>query len=178
MSVASDLAARKAAEARVEAELKNPTPGITGPSVSGVPSAEEQLAAARRTEARTVPGAVPRTPRQLMLDASAVQEKHPDKHLRWVNIKDPQKAESRQMDGYTRLTSEEGGKQLGSELVLMGAPRELVEARIADERKLNRERLEAPKRMMQEAAEGIARELRDNHGINVDPSRIFVNEQQ
>lgn len=177
MSAASDLAARKAAERRVEAEIRNPTPGITGVA-SDTPSASEQLAAARRVEAKTVPGATPRAPRQQMLDsAKAVQDRHPDKRVRWVNMRDPQKVESRQMDGYQRLTSEEGGKQLGNELVLMAAPRELVEAREANERQINRDRLEAPKRMMQEAAEGIARELRDRHGINVDPSRLFVNEQ-
>lgn len=175
MSQASDLAARKAAEKRVEAELKNPTPGISAPSEGA--TASEQLAALDRLERRTVSGAPIRAPRQQILDASKVQEAHPDKHVRWVGIKDPQKAESRQLDGYRRLTSEEGGRQIGSELVLMAAPKELVQARVDAERQLNRERLEAPKRMMQEAAEGIARELRDNHGITVDPTRIFVNEQ-
>src|SRR5690348_7224420 len=111
MSAASDLAAKKAAEKRVESELKGPTPGITGHSA---PSAEDQLKALERLERTTVPGAPIRTPRQLMLDASKVQEAHPDQHVRWVNIKDPQKAESRQMDGYRRLTSEEGGRQIGS----------------------------------------------------------------
>jgi len=176
MSAVSDLAAKKAAEKRVEAELKEPTPGISAPPEGGITTAQA-LENARKLEAQTYGGAPSRAPRQQMLDASKVQEAHPDKHVRWVGIRDPQKAESRQLDGYQRLTSEEGGKQIGNELVLMAAPKELVEERIAGERRLNRERLEAPKRMMQEAAEGIAKELRDRHGINVDSSRIFVNEQ-
>jgi len=176
MSTASDLAAKKAAEKRVEAELKDPTPGVSVPAEGGI-TAKQALENAKRLEAQMYSGAPSRAPRQQMLDASAVQERHPDKHVRWVGIRDPQKAESRQLDGYERLTSEEGGKQIGNELVLMAAPRELVEARIQSERRLNRERLEAPKRMMQEAAEGIARELRDRHGITVDADRIFVNEQ-
>lgn len=174
MSQASDLAARKAAEKRVEAELKNPTPGISAPIGA---STVEQMAALEALERRTVSGAPSRAPRQQMLDASAVQARHPDKHVRWVGIRDPQKAESRQMDGYTRLTSEEGGKQIGNELVLMSAPIEVVEQRRAEERQLNASRLEAPRRMMEEAAEGVAKALRDNHGMKVDPKRILVNEQ-
>jgi hypothetical protein len=177
MSVASDLAVRKAAEKRVEAELKDPTPGISAPAESAV-TAGEQLAALDRFERKTVPGAPIRAPRQQLLDASAVQKEHPGEHVRWVNIRDPQKAESRQMEGYKRLTSEEGGRQIGSELALMAAPVEIVQARVDAERQLNREKLEAPKRMMEEAAEGIAKDLRDNHGMNIDPRRLFVNESQ
>lgn len=140
-------------------------------------SAAEALKNAEALERKMVPGAYSRTPKQAMLDrAEAVQEKHPDLRLRWVNVRDPQKAESRREDGYRRLTSEEGGMNIGDELVLMGAPRERVEAREAAQRQLNEERLVAHVGEMERAVEGVAKALRDNHGIKVNPRQLLVNE--
>lgn len=140
-------------------------------------SAKDALKAADALERKLVPGAYSRSPKQSMLDAAgASQEKHPDLRLRWVNVRDPQKAESRKAEGYRRLTSDEGGMNIGDELVLMGAPREVVEARIAAQHKLNDERLVAHVREMEHAVEGVAKALRDNHGITVNPKHLLVNE--
>lgn len=129
-----------------------------------------------RTEAQSVPGALDRTPKEAMLDASDVEAKHPDSKIRWVNIKDPQKAASRQQEGYRRLTSEEGGKQIGDDLVLMGVPRERYNARVNAIQKLNDERMVAHNRTMQEAAEGVARALRDQHGISISANQLLTTE--
>lgn len=156
-------------EGKIENEIKHP------PERQGI-SAEEALKNAAALEAKLVPGAPTRTPRAKMLEAPEAVEKNPDLGLRWGNIRDPQKMETHQMDGYRRLTSEEGGKQIGNELVLLGIPKPLAEARIAEQKALNAERLTAHVRTMENAAEGVAKELRDRHGINVDPRRLFVNE--
>lgn len=157
-----DLKAKQAAE----------TPKAVGTSPA------EALANAERLERTMIPGALSRTPKQHMLDSAAsVQEKHPDLRLRWVNIRDPQKAASRVNEGYRRLSSEEGGRQIGDELALMGAPRELVEAKEHEIRQLNEERLVAHRREMENAVEGVARQLRDRHGIKVDSRRLMVDDE-
>jgi hypothetical protein len=141
-------------------------------------SAAEALQNANALEARMIPGAPTRTPKQAMLDrAEPVQAKHPDLRLRWVNVRDPQKADSRMQEGYRRLTSEEGGMHIGDELVLMGAPRQLVEAREAQQRQLNDERLVAHRHEMERAVEGVSKALRDNHGIRVNPKQLLINEE-
>lgn len=135
------------------------------------------LKALKVQEGRSIPGVYTREPKQAMLDVpKEVIDRHPDKHLRWVNIKDPQKAESRQMDGYVRLTPEEGGRQLGSELALFAAPKASVEARKAFQEKRNRELLTAHVGEMEQAAQSLARELRDQHGFDVNEKDILVKE--
>lgn len=136
----------------------------------------EDLKALREKENRTIPGLQIRTPRQRLLDAREVQAKHPDKHIRWVNIKDPEKAEARKESGYTRLTSEEGGKQLGDQMALFSIPKEQadqVRKDIADE---NQARLDAHKAAMRRAAEEGSRALRDKAGLNVSADRLLIDE--
>jgi hypothetical protein len=162
-------ALRREHEKAVENQIKHPQPK------EGI-STEQALKNAAELEAKLIPGAPTRTPRAKMLEAPEAVALNPDKGLRWGNIRDPQKMETHQMDGYKRLTSEEGGKQLGNELVLIGIPKQLAEARIAEQKAINAERLTAHVRTMESAAEGIARELRDKHGLNIDPKRLFVNE--
>jgi hypothetical protein len=138
---------------------------------------KEMRAALAREEAKTGnSGAIPRTPKQLMLDARDVEAKNPDKYVRWVNVRDPQKAQGRIMDGYEVMTEEAGGRSLGGSLKLMAIPRERHLERIAANKAAHKLRLQAHKTEMQQLAEGIARELRDKHGINVDAERILVSE--
>lgn len=127
-------------------------------------------------EARTVPGAPTLTPKQQMLDASDVEKRHPDKVIRWVNIRDPQKAESRRVEGYVRLSEAEGGRSLGNDLALMAIPRAAHEAKVQAIRKLNDERLNAHRREMESVAESVAKQMRDRYGVSIDASRILVDE--
>lgn len=127
-----------------------------------------------RIEAKEIFGAPSRLPKEMMLDASDAQEKHPDLHLRFVNIKDPNKAAGRLAEGYRRLSDEEGGRHLGDELALFGISREVVERKREIQRQRNEMLLTQYKHEMEGAVEAVARELRDRHGVNVDTDRLFI----
>jgi len=122
-------------------------------------------------------GAIPLAPKQQMLDASAVEAKHPDLKLRWVNIKDPQRAAVQMMKGYRRLTAEEGGRAMGDELALFGISREKFDQMVAHNRRTHAARLTAHRTEMENIAEAVARQLRDQHGIKVSAERLLVNEE-
>ena len=145
--------------------------------MSNNPVVAEILKRAQRVEDKTVPGAPLRGTKQQLLDASDVAEKYKDDlHVRWVNTRDPQKATGRQLDGYVKLTKEEGGRSLGDETALFAQPiaryRENVEA--ID--KLNKDRMKSHTREMEETVQAVVRELRDKHGLHIDERRLFVNE--
>ena len=129
-----------------------------------------------RQEEVTTPGANVLTPKQEMLNASDVQAKHPDKRVRWVSMRDAQKIESRKMEGYKIIPSEEGGRRLGDDLVLMELPREVYEAKVKQTEKLNEQRLRQHRDEMERVVEGVVKQLRDRHGIQVDTKRILVEE--
>lgn len=135
-----------------------------------------ELQALRRQEEQEVPGLRIRTPRQRILDAREVQAKHPDLHIRWVNIKDPEKAESRKEDGYRRLTSDEGGRQIGDQAALFAIPKEQAVQRRQDIRDENLARLDAHKAAMRRAAEEGSKQLRDQAGLNVSAERLLIDE--
>ncbi len=153
-----DLKARQAAAAGSE-------PGVT----------KEKLDQIERT---TVPGLAIRTPRARVLDAREVQKKHPDKHIRWVNIKDPEKAEARKEDGYQRLTSEEGGRQIGDQAALFAIPKAQADAKNAAIKAEGVARLDAHKAAMHRAAEEGAKVLRDKAGLNVSAERLLISDSE
>lgn len=130
-----------------------------------------------RVEATTIPGAPSRTPKGQMLDATDTQAKvGPTKHVRWLNLKDPGKIASRQMDGYVRVPESEGGKQLGDEMATFAIPIEKYDARVSAQKDENKRRLVSHKTDMERLAENTARVLKDQHGISVDPRRLFSDE--
>lgn len=159
MGMAELLAAREAV-AKLEAEQ-----GIT----------KEQL---ENIERKEVPGLAIRTPRARVLDAREVQAKHPDLHIRWVNIKDAEKAEARREEGYRRLSSEEGGRQTGDQSALFGIPKAKADQKIRDNKAENIARLDAHKGAMMRAAEEGAKMLRDQAGLNVSAERLLINDQE
>jgi hypothetical protein len=134
------------------------------------------LQALRRTEEKEVPGLMVRTPRARLLDASEVQKKHPDLHLRFVNILDPEKVEARREAGWKRLTPDEGGKQIGNSLALFGIPRDVAQAQASEYRRQDRIKLDAHRRTMQQAVQEGAKELRDKSGISVDEKTVLIDE--
>lgn len=133
----------------------------------------KKLETQERTEGGS--GAVPNTPKRMLLDASELQKKNPDKHYRWVNIGTSDKAQSRQVQGYEKVSASEGGRQVGN-LALFAVPRQQFEQRVAAIEKLGRDRLNAHKADVEQMADSIARELRDRHGIQVDAERIIIRE--
>lgn len=118
-------------------------------------------------------GAIPRMPKQMMLDASDVAAKKPDKHLRWVSLKDDNKVPMRKLEGYSVVPEKEGGRTIGNEYVLMEVPREIMEERVARQRAEHERRLNQHNAEWQQQAESIARELRDRHGIRVSPEHLI-----
>lgn len=140
------------------------------------PGAIEVLKKLGRAEDKTVPGARVLTPRQQMLDASAVAERHPDKRLRWVNLRNPEKVRARLLEGYEKLPENEGGRSLGDECALFALSREVYEDKVASIDAENARRLSLHRDEMQAAVAAVAKELRDKHGIRVDEKRLFVDE--
>lgn len=131
----------------------------------------------KRREATEITGAPVRMPKQQLLDASDTQEKvGPEKHVRWLNMKDPNKVSSRQMEGYVRVPESEGGKALGDEMATFAIPTVKRDARVAAEKEENKRRLMSHKTDMERLAESTAKVLRDKHGITVDPRRLFSDE--
>lgn len=118
-------------------------------------------------------GAIPRMPKQMMLDASDVAAKRPDKHLRWVSLKDENKVPMRKLEGYSVVPEKDGGRAIGSEYVLMEVPREVVEERVARQKAEHERRLNQHNAEWQQQAEAVARELRDKHGIRVSPEQLI-----
>lgn len=121
-------------------------------------------------------GAVPRDPKQLLLDATAVQDRpeNKDRHIRWINVGNSEKAEVRKHDGYQILSEKDGGRRVGN-LALAYLPRKEYERRVAVVKRANKDRLEAHNREMEEQAEAVARLLRDK-GLEVDAGDILVKE--
>lgn len=128
-------------------------------------------------EAQSLSGAPELTPKEIMLDLSDLKAKHPDKHFRWVNIKAPGVAERRRLDGYLRLPESEGGRELGGEVAVFVTTERLHEHRVAQIEKLTKDRLSAHRAEVEQAAEAVARELRDKHGLRVDVGRLLVDEE-
>ena len=129
-----------------------------------------------QVEKTTIPGAASLTPKQQLLDASDVQDMHPDKRLRWVNVGSQDKAQSRIAEGYRLLDKDQGGRSLGDKLALMHIPRKVYEEKVARIAHETERRREAHKGEVQRAVEGVARELRDRHNINLDVDRLLVDE--
>lgn len=117
-------------------------------------------------------GAAPAATATMMLDMTEAERLHPEKKIRWVSLRNEQKAQMRQASGYVRLSAEEGGRQVGN-LVLMALPRAEYERRIAEIKKINQDRLTIHNKEAEGIAEGLARELRDKHHIDVSAEQIY-----
>lgn len=149
-------------------EAQAPATPSRAEAIARVKALKEEL---KREEAKTGPsGAMPNAPTGQILDASGASAANPDKRFRWVSAN---KAMRRQVEGYVRVPEVEGGKQVGN-LILMALPREVYDARVAAVKRLNAERLKSHVREMEEAAEGLAKYLRDEKGINVRAEDILV----
>lgn len=147
------------------------------PTPTPAKTAGELLKETQEQERKTGgPGAFVRTPKQQMLDASDIAAKHPELHLRWVNIRDTNKARSRQLEGYSSEPLGKDAIKLGDELALMAIPRALAEQRRAASKQAAEERLRDNRDEYQAAVETVARFLRDKHGLrSADVDRILIN---
>lgn len=133
---------------------------------------KDEIKKLERIEAVTAPGAYVRQPKNAMLDARDVQARHPDKHIRWLSRRNADKMVSRKLEGYEVLSEKDGGRSLGDSMVLAAIPRAKYEARVAAEQAENARRLQRHKPEWEKMADNMARQLRDNHGIDIDPERL------
>ncbi len=140
-------------------------------------STADVLARLKRQEEKSVAGANILTPKQQLLDATACQALNPDLRVRWVSLRNADKALSRKVEGYEIIDEKKGGKRLGDDLVLMGIPREKYDAKIRAQERINKERLKQHKSEMLAVAEQMARQLRDRHGIDIPLDRLLVSEE-
>lgn len=144
------------------------------------PTASEVLQKLERIEETSSYGSRPRSPKAIMLDASAIQAKLPDHHVRWVSTTNHDKAVLRKADGYVPVSPEQAGgaPTTVGDLTLMAIPRAKYEAREREIANENRRRGN-PKSdfdgSFSRAAEAQARWLRDTHGIKVDPKDLIEN---
>lgn len=133
--------------------------------------------ALRHVEAQHLSGAPDLTPKDVLLDLSDLQAKHPEMHFRWTNIKAPGKADRRRLDGYIRLPESEGGRELGGEVAIFVTSKKIYDMRVDRIIKMNKQRLQAHRAEVEQAVEAVARELRDKYGLKIDTKRILVDEE-
>lgn len=128
-------------------------------------------------EAQTVPGAPVRTPKEVMLDATSTQKAvGPEGRVRWLNLRNADKVAMRKVEGYVLIPESEGGKRIGDEMATFAISRKSYDARVAAQEAETQRRLKSHKTDMEVLAENTARVLKDKHGIDVDPRRLFRDE--
>lgn len=155
-------------ESTVATEVEKETPS-KAEAVKKILEMKEQLKKAAEAQ---FTGAAPAATATMLLDKTQAEKLNPEHRVRWVSLRNEQKAQMRVNSGYVRLSAEEGGRQVGN-LVLMKLPREEHERRVAAIKKLNQDRLSVHNREAEAMAEQIAKELRDNHGISVRPETLL-----
>lgn len=97
------------------------------------PGAQEQLEHLRQVERKTRPGAMPRTPKQSMLDsAEEYARAFPDRHFRWVNVGNTDKASNSILNGYSQHKDSLGNAVQRGNLQLWSCPKEMFEERRAE----------------------------------------------
>lgn len=112
-------------------------------------------------------GVVPSMPKKHLLNIDDAQKQNPNQRIKWVNVNNKEKYELRKANGYEPIPIAEGGRQVGN-LMLHKLPREEYDRRVEEIKRINKDRLSSHKTEVEQAAEGIMRELRDHHGIKAN----------
>ena len=133
-----------------------------------------------RQEGQKHSGARSRTPKARMLDARALEAKDPEHYYRYENTDDPGKMQVQMDVGFETVPEKEceesGVRAQVGELRLIRQPMADHEEDVRASKELNKRRLEAHKTEVREAAESVAKELRDKYGMDVPISRLLVDE--
>lgn len=132
-----------------------------------------QAAAAQQERTTGDSGVVPNTPKQTLFDARDVEAKHPDKRLRWVNLRNPDKVAARIAEGYVRLAEADGGRHLGGDYALFAMPRDAYNRKMRAIAQVDEMRLHMHKTEFERVVENVARELRDKHGVNITAEELM-----
>jgi hypothetical protein len=146
-----------------------------------VASIQKQIEELKHESSKEFGGAESNAPAKSYLDATPLEKANPDKYYRYANIRNPQKATRRfTRDGFKRVSEDEareaGVTAKAGNLVLAECPREVHEERKRRQKETADARLEAHNVMVTKAAEAIAKELRDKHGLKVPVERLLVKE--
>jgi hypothetical protein len=155
-----------------ETPATNEQPKETPSKAEAIAKIKELQSQLQRQANQEYSGAASNATATMMLDKSEAEKLNPGSRVRWVSLRNEQKAAARQASGYVRLAAEEGGRQVGS-LVLMKLPAEEHARRVKQIDQLTQDRLHAHEKEAENMAVSLARELRDNHGIRVDPEKLF-----
>lgn len=140
----------------------------------GLHELKELKAKADQIERTTgMSGAIPNMPKQRLMDARDLQAQHPDKRIRWLNLRNPDKVAGRIAEGYVRISGDDGGRHLGDDYATFAIPVAEYNRRIAENERLGKERLKAYKTEFERTAESVARVLRDKHGIDVSAEDLL-----
>ena len=102
------------------------------------PDASQQLEQLTQVEKKTGrSGLIPRTPKQLMLNADSITKNpaNSHRHFRWVNVASTDKAMNSTLNGYTQW-KENGEPVNRGNLQLWSCPREMYEERRAERQAL------------------------------------------
>ncbi len=138
---------------------------------------QQQIRALERLEGTFEGGATVLTPKERLLDARDVQAQNPDKHVRWLSLRNTEKLDARIEEGYAKLSEEDGGRQLGDSMALFAIPRQLHEARVKRQEKMTRERMGAVKELYAEVGSRLAHEMKRQHGLSdAQVRRLIINE--
>ena len=127
----------------------------------------------RRERKEGSSGAVSNTPKGQLFDANDVVAKKPNKHLRWVNLKNPDKVPVRVAEGYRRIPEGDDGRRIGDEYALFETTKEQYHVRLEAKEEKDRQRLNAYKNEFEAVVEAVARELRDKHGIQISSKQLM-----
>jgi hypothetical protein len=95
---------------------------------------------------------------------------NPGADFRWVS---PSKVQQRLSEGYVVVSAAEGGRRIGDEHILMGIPKGLRAMHRAADKERRESRLKAHVGEMEQAAEAVVRELRDNHGVKISTEELL-----
>lgn len=147
-------------------------PAATPSKAEAIAKIVEMRKALERQGALEHSGAASNATATTMLDKAEAESLNPGKRLRWVNVRNAEKAQLRQASGYERVPESEGGRQVGN-LALFRLPGAEYDRRVAKIAKLGKDRLEVHNKQAEQFAEKVARELRDKHNIDVNPEQIF-----
>lgn len=156
----------------------------TNPRAAARAEIEESIEKMNNTPGVTQSGALPRTPKQRMLETTKFDKENPQFHHRFVNVKNADKLSDRMLEGYKQVPEpkageaakkDEYGRRIGDELVLMRIPRAKYNERVARQALLTKRRERAHVEEMEGATEDALRMLRSK-GINLQQSQILINE--
>ena len=125
-------------------------------------------------------GAAHRSPKERMLDASAIEKSDPEHHYLYVNADDPGNLQTHLEDGYKAVSEEDckkaGVRQRVGELVLTKVPREEYEERVERQKEVAKSRLDAHRAEFRQEVEGVVKDLRDRGYSQHEIDRILVDE--